>query len=82
MEVIKEIPIYKTEIKVVERIVEVPIKGPQVEVAKPVDRIVEVPIIVEKRVVEQEFRYQPVIEKEEKLIREPVHVEVPVVLFE
>jgi hypothetical protein len=32
--------------------------------------------------VETEYRKEPVIAKEEKVIREPVHVEVPVVVVE
>ncbi len=35
---------------------EVPVKGPSIEVARPVDRIVEVPLIHEKVRVETEYR--------------------------
>jgi hypothetical protein len=43
--VIKEVPVYQTELKVVERIKEVPVETGRLEIEKPVDRIVEVPLI-------------------------------------
>jgi hypothetical protein len=41
-----------------------------------------VPLIHEKVRVETEYRKEPVVEREEKVVSKPVHVEVPVVVVE